>query len=130
VDDLKYIKLNERAKTLNKKLTACRSVKRVLSQKGWRTIIQPLLDAMIDDVVGFKRGNIYVNGSLSKPEQDKHEYFVGYKQALMDFNNRVWNYPESIEVLSKQIQNLEEKAGMPEKYINPMMEGAYAGDGL
>ena len=128
--NLDTLKLNERAKVLNKKLTACRSVKRVLTQKGWRDIIQPLLDAMIDDVVGYKRGKIYVNGALSKPEQDKHEYFVGYKQALMDFNNRVWNYPESIEIISKQIHHLEEKAGMPEKYINPMTEGPYAGDGV
>lgn len=124
--DLKAIRLNEQAKALNKKLTACRSVKRVLVQKGWRDILQPLLEAMISDVVGWKKGKIYVNGHLCKPADQHYEYYVGYKQALMDFNNRIWNYVESIETLQKQIENLETKAKEPDKYINPMMEGPYA----
>ena len=132
MQDLRSIRLNEQAKGLSKKLTACRSVKRVLTQKGWRNILQPLLDAMIGDTVGWKRGKIYVNGHLCKPADQHYEYYVGYKQALMDFNNRIWNYVESIETLNKQIKNLEIEAKEPvDKYvINPMMEGPYAGDAL
>jgi hypothetical protein len=125
----KELKLQERARALNRKLTACRSVKRVLNQKGWRTILQPLLDAMITDVLGGKRGNMYTSGAVSKPDDKSIEYYIGYKQALIDFNNRVWNYVESMQILSDQIKKLEEQAGEPEKYINPMMEGPYAGAG-
>jgi len=126
--NIKELQLNERAKILNKKLTACRSVKRVLTQKGWREVLQPLLEAMINDVVGYKQGNKYINGALCKPQEINYEYFIGYKQALMDFNNRAWNYVDSMGMINQQIKNLEAQARGEEKYINPMMEGPYAAE--
>ena len=117
----KYV---ERAKLINKKLTTCRSVKRLIKQKAWRDIVQPLLDEMIGDVIGKKRGNVYKNGHLCKPEGN-YEYFTGYKQGLMDFNNQIWNYIDSIESLTEQLHSLEKKVTGEEKYINPMLGGKY-----
>jgi hypothetical protein len=125
VTELTVNRLNEKAKALNKKLTLCRSVKRLLNQKGWRTIIQPTIDKMITDITGSKKGNTYSKGILSSPDYEKSDYYIGYKQALMDLNNRIWNYPESIDLLKKQIKNLEEQAKSPTKYTIPMKGGKY-----
>ncbi len=121
-------KLNEKAKQLNKKLTTCRSVKRLLAQKAWKTVIQPLIDETIADTIGGKKGSLYRKNLLTDPDTKNKEYYIGYKQALMDLHNRVWNYPESIELLKNQIKLLEKKAKQPEKYSVPMTEGKYAGD--
>ena len=125
--NLKELQLNERAKVLNQKLTLCQKVRRLVRQRTWKGIIQPLIDAMINDVTGYKKGNIYTKGALCNPGEKSYEYYSGYKQALMDLNNRIWNYVETIEVLSEQIKALEDKAKGPDKYINPMMEGKYVG---
>lgn len=123
--NLKASQLNEQAKRLNKKLTACRSIKRLLKQKGWRDIVQPLLEAMITDCIGGKEGNLYKKGWLGAPDGN-YEYFTGYKQALMDFHNKIWNYPESIEILKNQIKILEQKAKGEDRYNVPMLDGRYA----
>lgn len=121
-------RLQEQAKIYNKKITVCRRVKKLTSDKTWKDIIQPLLDAMIEDVVGGKSNNIYKNGHLCAPGKD-YEYFTAYKQALMDFNNRVWGYTNSIEPLKKQVKSIEEKVLGKEKYTNPMLDGKYAEQG-
>jgi hypothetical protein len=120
VKELLANKLNEQAKKLNKKLTLCRSVKRLLQQKPWKDIIEPLLAKMIEETIGGKSGNMYCQNHLSKPGQS--EFFVGYKQALMDLHNRIWAYPESIEGLKKQIKVLEDRAKAPDRYIGVMGE--------
>jgi hypothetical protein len=120
--ELRELKLNDRAKQLNAKLTLCRLVSSFLKKKAWKTIIQPLIDEMIADTIGGKRGNIYRNNLLAKPEAQNKEYLIGYKQALMDLNNRIWSYPESIEPLQGQIKLLEERAKAPDRYNIPMEE--------
>ena len=120
LDDKKH----EQAKKLNKQITTCKKVKKILEDKVWAEIIQPLLDAMIEDTVGARRGNIYKNGHLCKPEGN-YEYYVGYKQALMDFHNRVWNYVESIKPLTERRKAIEKTLTGEVKYINPMLEGKY-----
>lgn len=125
-----YAHLEDKARALNKKLTVCRRVKRLTNDKVWKDIVQPLLDAMISDITGYKKGNSYTQGHLGKPKAEDYSYYVGYKQALMDFNNKVWNYIDSIELLKKQIENLEKAAKEKDIYTNPMTEGPYAGNGL
>jgi len=116
--------LEDRAKSINKKLKACRKVKKLVNDKAWKDIVQPLLDAMIEDVVGGKTNNVYKNGHLCKPAGD-YEYYTGYKQSLMDFNNRVCNYVNSIEALKQQVKSIEKKVLGEDKYINPMIDGKY-----
>jgi len=111
----------ERAKVLNKKLSLCQEVKEYVEKDTWKNIIQPLLDAMIEDVVGGKRGDIYRNGALCKPSGD-YEYFTGYKQALMDFHNKVWNYVVSIKGIEEQIKFIEKDVLGEAKYKIPMLE--------
>ena len=69
MNELKANKLRDKAKLLSKKLTACRSVKRLLKQKAWGDIIQPTLDKMIDDVIGGKTGNFYTRNNLANPNE-------------------------------------------------------------
>ena len=120
--------LHEQAGKLNKKLTTCYGVRRLLKSRGWRSIAQPLLDAMINDVIGWKNKNTYVNGLISKPTDKSLDYYAGYKQALMDFNNRLWNYVESIDLLQEQISNIGKKAQAGAEYVKPMTKGRYAAD--
>jgi len=122
--ELQNSRLQDHAKVCNKKITTCRKVKKLVTNKTWADIIQPLLDAMIEDVVGGKVDNVYKNGHLCKPAEN-YEYFTGYKQGLMDFNNRVWNYVNSIEPLKKQVKSIEKKVLGEETYTHPMIDGKY-----
>ena len=118
--ELQVTKLAEQARQLSKLLTSCRRVKKLVEQKAWREVVQPLIEKMIADAVGGKVGNLYSINHLSKPDGVGVEFYVGYKQALMDLNNRVWTHVDSIKGLQERIKLLEKKASTPERYKMPM----------
>jgi len=82
---------------------------------------------MIEAVTGQKDKNgLYVHGLMDtgpKPEQ----YYIGYKAALMDFNNEVYNHLASIDSIKGSITILEDTEVKAQIYTKPMEDTRYAG---
>jgi hypothetical protein len=117
-------------KRLNDQLRAARKVDKTIKTKGWKDIVQPIIDKMIMDTLGGKVGNTWVNGAISKPDTVKEsEYYIGYKQALIDFNNRIWNYKECIKTIQDRIKEVQERGGEVNRLRQPFEGGKYAHDG-
>jgi hypothetical protein len=103
-------KLNDKTlQNLNGKLSACKKVVDTITTKGWSDIIQPIIDKMISDVIGSKTGEVWDAGNIKKETFNglQTEYLLGYRQALIDFNNRIWGYKAHIKSLTDQIINIE-----------------------
>jgi len=95
------------AESLKRQLHAALLVRETLTTDGWADIIQPIIDRSIGDILGHKRGKKWAGGLISKTEHlNKIDYYIGYKQALVDLNNRIWNYLLSISALEEQIKRM------------------------
>ena len=115
--------VDARIKRENERLTEARAVKATLESKGWSDICQVVLDRMIADVVGGKVGDKWRAGKLVNARSDeKREFYVGYKQALIDLNNRLWAYVHVIPGLEELIEQLESE-GVEE--IRPLQDTRY-----
>jgi hypothetical protein len=110
-----------------RKLQVSNKVASTIDSPGWQEVIQPMLDKMLEDVVGFKRGKKWVPGLLQKSEDANHmEYWVGYKQALIDFHNRTWHFVLRQKALEEKIKMLVERGSKPDK--QPFAGSKYASE--
>ena len=91
-------------KRLNEIMSLCERVAQTLSTSGWREIIEPLMDKMITDIAGCKMPNgRWHGGLLDKARKDeRREYYIGYKQALVDLHKRIYGYVDSVPRLKDQ----------------------------
>lgn len=113
---MKKGKLENKVYDFQERLTAAKKVEGTLATEGWE-VIQALIDKMIQDTIGGKKGDLYQPGLLAKPETtEKKDYFIGYKQALMDLHNRIWNYKLQVKTLEDTIKNLIRNAEKEEEY--------------
>lgn len=98
-----------------------RLVKETIETKGWKDVIEPMLDKMISDIVGVKEGGRWVSGILnSKRVTDDHRSKVEwYAQALIEFHQRVYMHVDSAKELGKR------KKDVGKRYTTPMQEGPY-----
>ena len=100
---------DEQAIRINKEIEICRKVVETIQTSGWQEIIAPLIDRMIMDVVGNKIGNKWVGGLLDKARKDeRREYYVGYKQALIDLHNRIYAHETQIKIKEDQVKQLSD----------------------
>ena len=100
--------VNESEKKLNKSLTICREVKETLNSNGWKNTISPLLDRMIIDTVGGKLGDVWVSGKLDRAKkEERREFYVGYKQALMDLHGRVMFHLQQLPMIEDNLKALQ-----------------------
>lgn len=120
-------KSQERKQKLYNQLNVCEKVRRTVGSKGWKEILGPKLQKMIESVTGQKdeRG-IYLKGLIDM-EKGLEQFYLGYKAALMDFNNEVYNHLAAIETTRESIKTLEETAEKEQKYTRPMEDTKYAG---
>jgi len=108
-------------KRLNKQLSICVNVQQTLETAGWIDTIAPTIDRMIIDVVGGKIKDVWTSGKLSKAKTDeRREYYIGYKQALIDLHNRITLHIDQIEVLKDQLKSNEDSK--KERYKIPLVE--------
>lgn len=99
---------------LHHDLTICHDVENTINTPGWKTIIAPTIDKMIIDVMGGKIGNNWASGTLDRARSDeRREFYIGYKQALIKFHNQVMNHLRQIPILEKQIKQIEEEKRAP-----------------
>lgn len=95
-------------KRLNETKAVCERVAETVKTTGWVEIVEPLMDKMITDITGCKMANgRWHGGLLDKARKDeRREFYIGYKQALIDLHRRVYGYVDSIKRLDDQKDEL------------------------
>jgi len=112
---------DKRKEKLYSELNVCKLVKHTLDTEGWRRIIEPILDRMIIDTIGGKVNDRWVSGSLDKARKDeRREFYIGYKQALIQLHNNIYNYIRQIEIKEGQLEDIERQE--KEGFKTPMLE--------
>ncbi len=119
--------LDDKEKNLHKKKAAAYRVLRMTQTKGWKEIIEPTLDAMICSIVGGKVKDRWTIGLLFKARtEERREYYVGYKQALIDLFQKVYGYVDGVKKLENQIKTIH-KARDAKTQV-PMLEETEDGE--
>jgi hypothetical protein len=95
-------------KRLNDTMAICDRVSQTVATKGWAEIIEPLIDKTITDITGCKLPNgRWHSGLLDRARKDeRREFYIGYKQALIDLHRRVYGYVDNIQRLKDQREEL------------------------
>lgn len=80
-----------------------------LESLGWKEIVQPMVDLMIQDTIGCKKGNHWDTGIVGTKKEDERysvEYLLAYRQALIDLNNRLWDKAARKEKVDQEIKRI------------------------
>lgn len=91
------LRANEEIKKINETLRLCKLVEETIQTKGWNEIVEPLIDKMLNDILGSKIDGRWNGGILNTPNCTNSEYYKGYKQALIDLHTRVYAYVDNIK---------------------------------
>ena len=117
----------EQKHKLYSQLSTCEKVKKTVKSKGWKEILGPKLQKMIDCVMGQQDSNgLYLPGLMDKDKGEKQQYYLGYKAALMDFNNEVYGHLASINKIRDSIKTIEDTGKKENVYTEPMKDTKYA----
>ena len=93
------VQLSKQVQDINTILSECQRVSATLGSRGWVEIVEPLIDKMIGDVTGSKVEGRWSGGLLDRARKDeRREFYVGYKQALIDLHTRIYAYVNNIEI--------------------------------
>jgi hypothetical protein len=119
--DQPELRVEAELQKINEVLAACDQVKDTVSTNGWVNIIEPLIDKAISDVTGAKVKGRWYGGLLDRAKkEERREYYIGYKQALIDFHRRIYAYVDNIDVYEGRKKELvNEKTP---KYTRPMID--------
>jgi len=100
--------VSEEIKKLVRDATICREVKNVVESRGWKETIGPIIDRMIMDVLGGKIGDTWLAGKLNRARsEEKREFYIGYKQALIEFHNRVLFHLDELRRIEETLKTME-----------------------
>ncbi len=106
---------------LNDTIKSCRVVEETVSTEGWKTVIEPLIDKMIMDITGSKVAGKWYGGLLDRAKKDeRREFYIGYKQALIDLHRRVGAYVDSVAIYEGKKKELIRSKNV--KYTQPMLD--------
>lgn len=115
---------DERQDKISRDITICQKVKDTVDSAGWKDIISPILDKMIIDILGGKVGENWLSGKVDRARsEEKREFYIGAKQALIDFHNRVMNHVRQLPILEEQLKVL--KQDRDKGYRVPMEDTRY-----
>ena len=115
------IRLNKEISKLNEAVRSCKLIEETIGTKGWQEIVEPLLDKMINDILGAKVKGRWDGGIINNVTQEKSpEFYIGYKQALIDFHNRVYAYNDNVELYEKRKEDLVN--GTKARFKTPMID--------
>jgi hypothetical protein len=120
--------INESEKRLNRDVVICRAVKETVEGDGWKNTIAPLIDKMIIDIVGGKIADVWASGKLDRAKkEERREFYIGYKQALIDLHGRVMSHLVQLPMLEDRLKELQkEKEG---RFRVPLVDDErYGGD--
>jgi hypothetical protein len=113
--------VEQEVKKANEDLKRCQLVEAVVLSEGWKSVIEPLIDKTIMDITGGKVNDKWYGGLLDRAKKDeRREFYIGYKQAMIDFHGRVQAYVKAIKVLKDKVDTLKREA-VP-RYKVPMVD--------
>jgi hypothetical protein len=119
---------DENQERLNRDITICQKVKETVDSAGWKEIISPILDKMIIDILGGKIKEHWLSGKVDRARsEEKREFYIGVKQGLIDFHNRVMNHIRQLPILEEQLKVL--KQDRDKGYRVPMEDTRYNPEG-
>ena len=101
-----------------------RLLKETMNTEGWKTIVEPLLSKMIEDVIGYKKKNgEWVNGSFGDKRlgDAKATNLLWYRMSLINFNNHLFSYFNVSEMAMKRLESKDKK----EETKHPMKNSKY-----
>ena len=108
-------------KKANEAMSQCQKVEATVQSPGWKETIDPLIDKTIMDIVGGKVNGKWHGGLIARARKDeRREYYIGYKQAMIDFHSRTMAFVNAIQQLKDKVENLK-KAQVP-RYKVPMVD--------
>ncbi len=116
---------SEQRKLDRKLISNANSLKNTMESEGWHQIVQPLLDKMIQDCIGFKKSNgewnpgAYVNFKENPMEISN---MFAYRQALIEFNNNLMSYFKMADEAKNRLKTKESD----KEYIMPLHDTSYA----
>lgn len=100
-------------------------VKATIATNGWVEVIEPLLNKMITDVLGGMENGRWHNGSLDRSrKEERKEFLLGYKAALVNFHSAVYSYLDEAETAKETVKDLNAEATAA--YEIPMTSGPYS----
>jgi len=110
---------------VKKDLVVCNSVKTTLETEGWKNVIKPLIDKAIIDVLGGQIDGRWVSGLIDRAKKDeRREFYIGYKQALVDLDMRINNYIDQIVLKEDELKRV---LAEEERFIGPYENSPYKG---
>ena len=113
--------LETEIKKANADLSLCQKVEATVETPGWKEVIEPLIDKSIMDITGGKVNGKWYGGLIDRARKDeRREYYIGYKQAMIDFQRRVVAYVDGIKQLQTKVENLRKET--TQKFKQPMIE--------
>lgn len=106
---------------LNDTLGSCKQVADTVGSNGWKNVIEPLIDKSILDIVGGKVNGKWYGGLLDRARKDeRREFYIGYKQALIDLHRRIRAYVDNVELYESKKQELIKNK--EPKFTRPMID--------
>lgn len=109
--------------TADKLAAQAEQLRLTMDTQGWKEIVQPVLDKMIVDVIGYKnKDGTWEAGATDFNKSWTPEMFIAYRQALMDFNNHLLSFLTEGERLRAHKENEERDPG----FIMPMQDTRYS----
>jgi hypothetical protein len=113
--------LENEIKKANEDLSRCRKVEATVETPGWKEVIEPLLDKTIMDITGGKINGKWYGGLLDRARKDeRREYYIGYKQALIDLQRRIMACVDGVAQLESKVNNL--KLDSKPRFKTPMVD--------
>lgn len=118
--------VDKKKAAIHENIIICRKVAKTLKTEGWQRIIEPMMARMIEDIVGGKVNGKWKSGLISTAKKDeKREYYIGYKQALIDLWNRIAMYEEQLQKNEKMLERIQKNEEKSKTYKQPLEESPY-----
>lgn len=75
------------------------------------------------DIVGSKVDGVWYGGLLDRArKEEKREYYIGYKQALIDLHLRIYAYKKALKVTEDKRNRLVEEKHSGKKFTVPLLD--------
>jgi hypothetical protein len=93
---------------VSKDISICQAVKDTIESDGWKNTIGPTLDKMIVDVLGGKIGDNWISGKIdSAKKEGRREFYIGYKQALIDLHSRIMFHLQQLPLFEENLRTIQ-----------------------
>ena len=111
----------------NNHLRNAKLLRETMDTEGWKKIIDPLLNKMICDIVGFKRDTgEWDSGAFGDKRlgENRADRLLWYRQFGIDFNNNLYSFYNIARIAELRLKELEKRS----KDAPPMTNTKYKFD--